>query len=66
MFPRNPRGIKRILNIYSLAREFRRLNNRDEENVEKFRRKLIVFIILLERWPHALTLILEVETRIVY
>jgi len=35
MFPRNPRGIKRILNIYSLAREDYWLNYRDEYYVDK-------------------------------
>jgi len=66
MFPRNPRGIKRILNIYSLAREVHRLDNPYQDDVDKFRRKLIKFIILLERWPHALALILEVKERVDY
>ena len=66
MFPRNPRGIKRILNIYSLAREVHRLDNLGEYDVDKFRRKLIKFIILLERWPHTLALILEVKACVGY
>ena len=49
--------------MYTVARE---RNNRDEENVEKFRRTLIQFIILLERWPHTLALILEMETWVVH
>ena len=61
----NPRMIKRILNIYSLARAYRSY----KYNVDTFdilSKKMMKFIMLLERWPYATSLMIEVITRLNY
>ena len=65
IIPGIPRSIKRILNIYSLARTFR-LYKDDDENFDNFSTKMMKFIILLERWPYATSLMIEVINRLNY
>jgi len=63
IIPENPRSIKRILNICSLARTFR-LYKDNNENFDQFSTKMTIFIILLERWPYATSLMIEVINRL--
>ena len=63
--PSNPRKIKRILNIYSLVRTYRS-HRFNIDNSDRLTRKLLKFIILLERWPYATSLMIEVINRLNY
>ena len=65
IFPENPRSIKRILNTYSLARTYRSYKY-DTDVFDILSIKMIKFIMLLERWPYATSLMIEVITRLNY
>lgn len=65
VIPGNPRSIKRILNIYSLARAYR-LHKYGFNASGVLSKKMLKFIILLERWPYATSLMLAVVTRVNY
>ena len=67
IIPENPRSIKRILNIYSLVRIYREYKygiNRD--TFDSLSINVMKFIILLERWPYATSLMIEVINRLNY
>jgi len=65
IIPENPRSIKRILNIYSLARPYRSYKY-SIDTFDILSRKAMKFIIMLERWPYATSLMIEVITRLNY
>jgi len=67
IIPENPRSIKRILNVYSLVRIYRSYKEGiDLDTFDSLSKKMMKFIILLERWPYATSLMIEVIVRLNY